>query len=99
MRNEDLQWLLAQLELFSDPNVVGTIDRYVIADIFGRALDVLCDTQGVLVGCAYCSETVILNWYDETRKTVLIDSMDGWTAPPPKCPKCSSAQLAEVKSK
>jgi hypothetical protein len=44
---------------------------------------------GVTISCVTCSAEVLLPYTDESKCFAAIAPLDGWTAPPPLCPKCS----------
>jgi hypothetical protein len=46
--------------------------------------------NGRKVYCSNCDAVAVLSYTDETRRYLDITPLDGWTAPPSKCPKCST---------
>jgi hypothetical protein len=48
--------------------------------------------EGRKVYCNDCDAVAVLPYTDDTRRFLSIASLDGWTAPPSRCPKCSTAQ-------
>jgi len=45
--------------------------------------------DGVTIECMRCARSLLLPYVDASHTSVSITAMDGWTAPPLRCPSCS----------
>lgn len=52
--------------------------------------------NGVVLECLRCGKPCLLPYTDDTRESVEITSIEGWTAPPLRCPDCSQGPLGVI---
>jgi DNA-directed RNA polymerase subunit RPC12/RpoP len=51
--------------------------------------------EGITLDCLRCGKRVLLPYTDAAEDRVAIKPIEGWTAPPLRCPDCSEAQECE----